>query len=195
MKRIIVGVTGATGTELAFHLLRALGEFGDVEVHLVMTGGAEVTWGLECDRDLDELRSLADVVHDDRNLGAAISSGSFRTDGMIVIPCSMKTLAAVAAGYTPNLVTRAVDVCLKEERRVVLVPREMPLGKVHLRNLKEVADLGCSIVPPMLTFYNGPKTMQDQIDHVIGKIVRLFGLETPSFRPWTGVEATKDPAG
>jgi 4-hydroxy-3-polyprenylbenzoate decarboxylase len=186
--RIIVGISGASGVVMGYHLLSALKQHEDVETHLVVTAGAHKTWALECDRSLDDLYALADVVHDDANLAACISSGSFKTDGMIVIPCSMKTLAGISAGYAANLLVRAVDVCLKEERTVVLVPREMPFGKVHLRNMATAADLGCTIVPPMLTFYNGPVTLEDQIDHVVGKVLRFFGLEHDKFVPWKGAE-------
>jgi len=186
--RIIVGVSGASGVVMGYHLLSALKQHEGVEVHLVVTAGARKTWALECDKSLDDLYALADVVHDDANLAACISSGSFKTDGMIVIPCSMKTLAGISAGYAANLLGRAADVCLKEERRVVLVPREMPFGKVHLRNMATAADLGCTIVPPMLTFYNGPVTLEDQINHVVGKVIRFFGLEHDKFVAWEGAD-------
>ena len=186
--RIIVGVSGASGVVMAYYLVAALKQHEGCEVHLIVTEGAKKTWSLECDRQLDELYALADVVHSDSNLAACISSGSYKTDGMIVIPCSMKSLAGITAGYAQNLLVRAVDVCLKEERKVVLVPREMPFGKVHLRNMQEAADLGCTIVPPMLTFYNGPTTLEDQINHVVGKVLRFFGLEHDKFVAWEGVE-------
>lgn len=188
MRRIIVGISGASGVVMGYYLVSALKQHPDVEVHLVVTEGAQKTWELECDIPLVELAALADVYHSDKNLAASISSGSFVTDGMIVIPCSMKTLAAITAGYAANLLVRAVDVCLKEERRVVLVPREMPFGKIHLRNLHTAADLGCSIVPPLLTFYNNPQTMEDQINHIIGKVLRQFGLEHDRFVSWKGAE-------
>jgi len=155
--RLIVGVTGASGVEMSYYLLKSLKQIEDIEVHLIITEGAKITWGYETTRAINELTDLADFVHDEKNFAACISSGSFVTDGMIIMPCSMKSLAGIASGYADNLVLRAADVCLKENRRVVLVPREMPLGKVHLRNLSEAADLGCSIIPPMLTFYNGPQ--------------------------------------
>lgn len=188
MRRIIVGISGASGVVMGYYLVAALKQHEDIEVHLVVTEGAQKTWDLECDIPLVELASMADVYHSDKNLAASISSGSFKTDGMIVIPCSMKTLGAITAGYAANLLVRAADVCLKEERRLVLVPREMPLGKLHLRNLKEVADLGASIVPPMLTFYNGANSMEEQINHIVGKCLRLFGLEHSKFVAWKGAE-------
>mgnify|MGYP003296783470 CR=1 FL=1 len=167
--RIIVGITGASGVIMGYHLLQTLKTVENCEVHLIVSDSAKKTWALETSMDIEQLYSLADVVHDAHNMAASISSGSFETDGMIVIPCSMKTLAGIASGFTENLVGRAVDVCLKESRKVVLVPREMPLGKIHLRNLNQAANDGCVIVPPVLTFYNGPQTIGDQINHIIGK--------------------------
>lgn len=144
--------------------------------------------GLESSFPIGDLYSLADQVLAENNLAACVSSGSYMTDGMIVMPCSMKTLAGIASGYAENLVVRAADVCLKECRKVVLVPREMPLGRIHLRNMKEAADMGCVIVPPVLTFYNGPKTIEDQINHIIGKILMQFGTTYDKFIPWNGVD-------
>lgn len=187
-RRIIVGLSGASGVVMGYALLKALHRHPEVEIHLVSTSGARKT--LECESGMDfcELEALAHVVHDEHNFAASISSGSFVTDGMIVMPCSMKSLAGIVSGYTDNLLLRAADVCLKEGRRVVLVPREMPLGKVHLRNLAQAADLGCAIVPPMLTFYNGADTVEKQIDHVVGKVLLQFGLRHDAFRPWEGSE-------
>ena len=184
--RIIVAVTGATGVEMSYYLIQALKSTGQCEVHLIMSGGAKVTWALESTVPIDKVYSMADKVYDEKNLAAAIASGSYVTDGMIVMPCSMKSLAGIVSGYAENLVLRAADVCLKEGRKLVLVPREMPLGRVHLRNLKEAADLGCAIVPPMLTFYNGGTTMEDQINHVVGKVLMQFGIVYDRFKPWKG---------
>lgn len=186
--RIIVAVSGATGVEMSYYLVKALKSMKDCEVHLVISKSARITWNLESDIPIERLEEAADYVHDEHNMAASISSGSFVTDGMIVMPCSMKTLAGIAAGYDENLIVRACDVCLKEGRKVVLVPREMPLGKVHLRNMKEVADLGCIMVPPMLTFYNGPKTLTDQINHIVGKVLLQFGITYDKFVPWKGIE-------
>jgi 4-hydroxy-3-polyprenylbenzoate decarboxylase len=188
--KIIVGISGASGVVMGYFLLKALKQQEGCEVHLVISKGAVTTWELETDMPLSRLTEIADVVHSNKNLAASISSGSFPTDGMIVVPCSMKTLAAISAGYASNLLVRAVDVCLKENRRVVLVPREMPMGKVHLRNMKEAADIGCTIVPPMLTFYNNPQSLDDQINHVVGKILMQFGMRHTKFIPWEG--ATED---
>lgn len=184
--RLIVGISGASGVVLGYHLLKALKAYPECETHLVISEGARLTFGLETDLEVKDVEDLADFVHDNKNLAASISSGSFKTDGMIVIPCSMKTLSGIATGYAENLLIRAVDVCLKENRKVVLVPREMPFGKIHLRNLKEASDLGCVIIPPVLTFYNSPKTIEDQINHIVGKILMQFGLEHKKFIAWEG---------
>ncbi|MCR4744887.1 MAG: UbiX family flavin prenyltransferase [Lachnospiraceae bacterium] len=186
--RLIVGVTGESGVEMSFYLLRLMKNIPDVEIHLVMTEGAKKTWKLETDKNIEDLLSLADHVHDEKNLAASISSGSFVTDGMIIMPCSMKTLAGVVSGYAENLVLRAADVCLKEGRKLVLVPREMPLGKIHLRNMSDAADLGCVIVPPVLTFYNGPTSVDDMIVHIIGKVLMQFGINIKEFNAWEGRE-------
>ena len=185
--RIILGVSGASGVEMSRFLLAALRNAG-VETHLIVTEGAKRTWLLECGSPLETLTRQADFVYAETDCAAVIASGSFVTDGMIVMPCSMKTLAGIVSGYAENLLLRAADVCLKEGRALVLVPREMPLGKVHLRNLSAAAELGCAIVPPMLTFYNGPKTVEDQIRHVVGKVLLQFGLSSPDFIPWKGAE-------
>jgi len=186
--RMIVGISGASGVIMGYYLLKALRQLPECEIHLIVTEGAKVTWTLEANIPYEKLTEMADVCHNDDNLAASISSGSFVTNGMIVIPCSMKTLSAIASGYAANLLVRAADVCLKETRKVVLVPREMPLGKGHIRNLKEASDMGCVIVPPMLTFYNMPGSLTDQINHIIGKILMQFGLNHESFIPWEGIE-------
>ena len=185
-QRIIVGMTGASGPVMAYALLKALRCHPQVEIHMVSTQGARDTLAQESDIPYGELTALAHAVYDEHDLAARISSGSFVTEGMVVIPCSMKSLAGIVSGYSDNLLLRAADVCLKEGRKVVLVPREMPLGKVHLRNLSQAADLGCAILPPVLTFYSGADTVDGQIDHLVGKILMQFGLRHESFKPWEG---------
>ena len=165
-------------------MLAALREMPEVETHLVMTRGAEETFAYETEYAADEVRALADVAYDIDDMAAPIASGTFLTEGMIVLPCSMKTVAGIASGFSSNLLLRAADVCLKEGRRVVLSPREMPLSAIHLRNLKEVASAGCTIIPPMLTFYNHADTIERQVHHIIGKILLQFGIEYRGFRPW-----------
>ena len=184
--RLIVGVSGASGVIMGYYLLKALKQYENCETHLVLTEGARKTWKLETAIPVEALETMADFNHSDLNMAAPISSGSFQTEGMIVIPCSMKTLSGIATGYAANLLVRAVDVCLKEHRRVVIVPREMPLGKIHLRNLQAAAEWGCTVIPPSLTFYNKPQSMDDQINHIIGKILMQFGLDYHCFVPWKG---------
>lgn len=185
--RIIVGVSGASGVEMSLSLLRALRDV-NCETYLVVTEGARLTWSLETDIPIEELYNAADHVYAESDYAAVIASGSFVTDGMIVIPCSMKTLAGIANGFAENLLLRAADVCLKENRRVVLVPREMPLGRVHLRNMLSASELGCAIVPPMLTFYNGADSLQSQIDTVVGKVLMQFSIIPENFKPWEGMK-------
>ncbi len=184
--KIIIGISGATGVQMGARLLEVLKSMPEVETHLIVSKGAKLTFEKEANQPLEEVINLADYSYDDSELSACISSGSFRTDGMIVIPCSMKSLSGIANGYAENLLQRAADVCLKESRKVVLVPREMPLGKIHLRNMLTCAELGCSIIPPMLTFYSDYPTAEDQIDHVIGKVLMQFGIEYDRMKPWDG---------
>jgi 4-hydroxy-3-polyprenylbenzoate decarboxylase len=184
--RLIVGISGASGVILGYECLKALRLIPGCEVHLVISDGGARNFQCETNLALKDVHALADVAHDNKNMAASISSGSFKTDGMIVAPCSMKTVAGIAAGYTDNLLLRAADVCLKENRRVVIVPREMPLSRLHLRNIKEAADYGCVVIPPLLTFYNGADTLQKQTDHIIGKIFMQFGIDYSKFVPWKG---------
>lgn len=184
--RLIVGISGASGVIMGYQLIKALKELPDMEVHLIITEGAMKNFECETEIDGSSLAELADFNYSNKNLAAVISSGSFLTDGMIIIPASMKTVAGIAAGFAENLLLRAADVCLKENRKLVLVPRELPLSRIHLRNIKECADNGCCIVPPMLTFYSGCNSMEQQIDHIIGKILMQFGIEYQKFVAWQG---------
>lgn len=184
MKRLIVGISGATGVQLGYRLLQVLRGIDDIEVHLVVSDSARVTFERETSLSMAQVEALADKVWDNHNLAASISSGSFRTDGMIVAPCSMKSLSAIANAYDGDLLVRAADVCAKEGRKVVLLPREMPLNRAHCRNMLRACEDGYVIIPPMLTFYNGCETTMDQVDHVVGKVLMQFGLEYERFRPW-----------
>lgn len=184
--RIVVGISGATGVVMGYKLLQILSEVPDCETHLILTEGALKNFELETKVSIDEVKKIAHFCHDNKNMAAAISSGSFKTDGMIVMPCSMKSLSGIANGYASTLLVRAVDVCLKENRRVVIVPREMPLGKVHIKNMAIAAELGCSIIPPMLTFYNAPGNLEDQVIHVIGKVLMQFNIDIKQFKAWKG---------
>lgn len=185
-KKIIVGITGASGVVLGYRLLEALHASGEAETYLTVSKSAVKILSEEAACSYEALCGLADHVYDCEDMGAAISSGSFRTDGMIVIPCSMKTLSAIANAYDDNLIVRAADVCLKENRRTVLVPREMPFNSIHIRNMKLCADAGYVIMPPVMTFYNHPVTMEEQIRHFIGKIMMQFDLNYDKFKPWQG---------
>lgn len=186
--RLIVGISGASGVIMGYYMMKALSGIPQVETHLILTEGAELNLSCETDIKKEQLMELADYVHSNRNLAAVVSSGSFRTDGMIIIPASMKTVAGIASGYAENLLLRCADVCLKEGRKLVLVPREMPLSRIHLRNLSQLADMGCGIVPPMLTFYNESESLEEQINHIIGKVLMQFGLEFQSFKSWKGLD-------
>lgn len=182
--RLIVGISGASGAVLAVELLRRLNQMETVETHLIITEGAALTFRHETNFDLYDIKKLADVVYDVNEIDASIASGSFLTEGMVIVPCSMKTVAGIASGYAENLLLRAADVCIKESRKLVVVPREIPFSRIHLRNLKELADNGVVVLPPMLTFYNVPSTIQQQIDHIVGKILMQFNLSS-SLPEWS----------
>ena len=186
-KRLIIGVSGASGAPLAVALLKALRET-EVETHLIVTRGGEMTLQQECGMTLPELQALADVCYDNDNIGAAVASGSFRTMGMIVVPCSMKTVAGIHSGYSDNLLLRAADVCLKERRKLLLVARECPLSTLHLRNMYELSQMGAMILPPVLSYYNHPQSIEDATNHIVGKILDQFELDAPDFRRWEGME-------
>jgi 4-hydroxy-3-polyprenylbenzoate decarboxylase len=182
--RLIVGISGASGVIYGVRLLQALKEL-PVETHLVMTRTAEVALAHETDFKTDDVRRLADVAFRIDDLAAAISSGSYRTIGMIVAPCSMRSLGEIAHGITSNLLTRAADVVLKERRRLVLVARETPLHAIHLRNMATLADMGVIIAPPVPAFYNRPKSLDDVVDHTVGRLLDLFDLDTGKVKRWS----------
>jgi len=182
--RLIVGISGASGVIYGVRLLQALKEL-PVETHLVMTRTAEVTLAHETDWKVSDVRRLADVAFRIDDLAAAISSGSYRTIGMIVVPCSMRSLAEIAHGITSNLLTRAADVVLKERRRLVLVARETPLHAIHLRNMATLAEMGAIIAPPVPAFYSRPKTLDDIVDHTVGRVLDLFDLDAGMVKRWS----------
>lgn len=181
--RLVVGISGASGVIYGVRLLQALKPLA-VETHLVMTRTAEITLAHETDFKIADVRRLADVAYRIDDLAAAISSGSYRSIGMIVVPCSMRSLGEIAHGITSNLLTRAADVALKERRPLVLVARETPLHAIHLRNMATLAEMGAVIAPPVPAFYGRPATIDDLIDHTIGRILDLFGLDTGKVRRW-----------
>jgi 4-hydroxy-3-polyprenylbenzoate decarboxylase len=184
--RLIVGMSGASGVIYGIRLLEALQQFAEVETHLILSRGAKLNIALETDWEPKAVEALADVVHSDQNLAASLSSGSFQTSGMVIVPCSMKTLSGVVNSYADNLVVRAADVVLKECRRLVLVPRESPLHVGHTRLLHEAATMGAIICPPMPAFYGAPQTVDDIINHSVGRILDLFGLDSGLVKRWEG---------
>jgi len=184
-QRIIVGISGASGIPIAVEVLRQLKNMTDVETHLVYTNSAERTIPLETEMTLVQIRALADAVYDNCNIGAGPASGTFRTLGMVVVPCSMKTLAGIVSGYSDNLLLRAADVTLKERRKLVLVTRECPFGTLHLRNMYEASQLGAVILPPVLSYYNNPGSIEDCTRHIAGKILDQFGLEPEGMKRWS----------
>lgn len=185
-KRLVVGLSGASGAILCVSLLEAMRREKDWEVHLVTSEAGERVLHEETGMSGTDLAGLAFRTHDIGNIGAAIASGTFETEGMAVVPCSMKTLAGICHGYAENLLLRAADVTLKERRKLVLVARETPLGLVHLRNMTALAEMGVTIFPPMLTYYQHPQSIEDMTTHIVGKIMREFQLEAPGFRKWEG---------
>ncbi|OQV10648.1 hypothetical protein CLAIMM_14615 [Cladophialophora immunda] len=185
-KRIIVAMTGATGAILGIRLLEKLRQL-DVETHLVMSKWAEATIVFETDYKIRDVRALASKVYSSRDVAASISSGSFKVDGMIVVPCSMKTLSSIATGYGDDLISRAADVTLKERRKLILMARETPLSGVHLENMIRVTRNGAIIFPPVPAFYIRPKTLDDIIDQSVGRLLDLVDIDTADFERWDGM--------
>lgn len=184
VRRIIVGISGASGSAYGYAALGALRAAGGVETHLVLTDAAKRTLALETSYSPADFENLADVVYREGDLAAAISSGSFVTDGMLVIPCSVKSAAAIAYSLNDTLLVRAADVCLKERRRLVLVVRETPLHLGHLRTLTQLAEIGATILPPMPAMYAKPQTVDDIINHTVGKALDQFGIANELFKRW-----------
>lgn len=194
MKRLIVAMTGATGAPLGVHLLQTLRDIPEVQTHLIVSKWARATIELETPYTVRDVYALADVVHGAGDQTATISSGSFRTDGMVVIPCSMKTLAGIRTGYADGLIGRAADVVLKERRRLVLVARETPLSEIHLDNMLALARMGAVILPPMPAFYNQPATIGDMVSHITTRVLDQFGLPAPDARRWNGLHEARSQA-
>ena len=189
VKRLIVGITGATGAIYGVRLLDALKQ-AEVETHLVLSNWGARTIEHETGMTLPDLQARVAVVHGTGNMAATISSGSFHTDGMIIAPCSMRTVAAIAHGNGDHLVHRAADVILKERRRLVLVARETPLSEIHLENLLKLARIGVTILPPMPAFYNKPETLDDIVNHTVARVLDQFGIDAAFARRWDGVMHT-----
>jgi flavin prenyltransferase len=185
-KRVLVGISGSSGPHYGVRLLEVLRPL-DVEVHLVMSAAAHRTIEFEMGRDPAEVAALADVRHDERDVGAGPASGTFLTDGMVVAPCSIRTLSAIANSANDNLIVRAADVCLKEGRRLVLVVRETPLHLGHLRLMARAAETGAVILPPVPAFYHRPETIQDLVDHTVTKVLDQFGIHVDLVPRWEGL--------
>ena len=189
MKRLIVGISGASGVIYGIRLLQVLRDTPHIETHLVMSRFGRLNIEIETDYSTQEVEALADVVHGYTNQAASISSGSFKTDGMVVAPCSMKTLSAIANSAADSLLVRAADVVLKERRTLVLMPREAPLHVGHCKLLYEAAQLGAVIAPPMPAFYNSPQTIDDIVNHSIGRVLDLFDIDAGILKRWEGPSA------
>ncbi|MDO8301535.1 UbiX family flavin prenyltransferase [Lacisediminimonas sp.] len=190
--RIVVAITGASGSVYGIRLLQQLRESGACETHLVMSSSGALTAAQEMSMKKSEIEALADVVHSVKDIGATIASGSFHSVGMVIAPCSMKTLASVAHGFSDNLVTRAADVMLKERRKLVLMVRETPFNLAHLRNMTAVTEMGGIVFPPLPAFYSLPETLDDVIQHTVGRVLDLFAIpHTGLVKRWEGMKPAK----
>lgn len=187
-RRIIVAITGAAGSVYGVRLLEELRGHDDIETHLIVSRAGFLNVATELEMRRSELEALADVVHDNRDIGATIASGSFRTDGMLVAPCTMKTLAAISIGLADNLVSRAADVVLKERRRLVLMVRETPLNLAHLKNMTAVTEMGGIIFPPVPSFYAKLESLDAMVDQTVGRMLDLFDIDSNLVRRWQGVK-------
>src|SRR6266849_1499763 len=181
--RLVVGLTGSSGILYGVRMLEVLKRY-KVDVHLIMTEWAKKCLSLETDYDFQYVRSLSDHYSDDSNMAASVSSGTYKTDGMMIIPCSMKTLSSIANGYEETLVARAAGVTMKESRKLILVPRETPVTSIHLENMLKLARIGVIILPAMPGFYNRPKTIYDVLDHIVGKCLDQFDIDHKLFKRW-----------
>ena len=186
-KRIVIAITGASGAILGIRILEELRR-AEVETHLVISTWAERTIQMETNYTVEQVQNLASVCHPTCDLAASISSGSFYTDGMVIVPCSMKTLAAIACGFSDNLIARAADVTIKERRRLIIVPRETPLSSIHLHNMITLSNNGAIILPPCVGFYTRPNTVESIVNHISGKILDTLGIEHHLFPRWTGAQ-------
>lgn len=185
-RRVIVGITGASGTVLGVRILELLRGVEGVETHLVMSPAAVRTLNIETDYTADQVSALADVTHNFKDIGASIASGSFRSEGMIIAPCSVKTMGALASCMTDDLISRAADVCLKERRRVVLLFRETPLHAGHLRAMKDVTEAGAIVMPAVVGFYYRPQSVTEIVDHLAGRALDLLGIDVGTVKRWQG---------
>jgi 4-hydroxy-3-polyprenylbenzoate decarboxylase len=190
-RRLIIAITGATGAVYGVRLLEVLRGMPGIETHLMVSDAGVLNLHQELDMNRKDVEALAHVVHNVRDIGASIASGSFQSAGMIIAPCSMKTLASIAHGLSDNLITRAADVTLKERRRLVLLTRETPLNLAHLRNMTAVTEMGGIIFPPLPGFYHRPQTIAEMVDHTVGRVIDLFGIEHALTPRWSGIGKTE----
>jgi 4-hydroxy-3-polyprenylbenzoate decarboxylase len=188
MKRLVVAITGASGAMYGIRLLQWLRESAQVETHLMISDAGVLSMHYELDMKRKDVEALADVVHSVRDVGACVASGSFQSEGMIIAPCSMKTLGSVAHGLSDNLISRAADVMLKERRRLVLMVRETPFNLAHLRNMTSVTEMGGIIYPPLPALYQKPQSIEDMVDHTTGRVLDLFGIEQTLAPQWQGIK-------
>ena len=184
--RLIIGISGSSGVIYGIRMLEMLAACDGIETHLILSSAARMNIGIETDWKVEDVEALADVVHNNKNIGASIASGSFKTAGMVVVPCSMKTLSGVANSYADNLIVRAADVVLKERRRLVIVPRETPLHVGHCELMLKVSQIGGILCPPAPAFYTKPKTIDDIIDHSVARIMDLFDIDDADTERWQG---------
>ena len=189
-RRIVVAITGATGAVYGVRLLEQLNAIPGVETHLIVSDAAALTLHAEVGMQRRDVEALAHVVHKNREIGATIASGSFQSDGMVIAPCSMKTLAAVALGLSDNLIARAADVVLKERRRLVLMVRETPFNLAHLRNMTAVTEMGGIVFPPLPSFYHQPASIAEMVNQTVARVIDLFGIEHALAPRWGGIKAT-----
>jgi len=187
MTVLVVGITGASGAIYGIRLLEVLSSMKNMETHLIVSEAAEAIIKYETDRSIEDVKELASFSYDIREIGAQLASGSFKTNGMIVAPCTVKTMSAIANSYTENLLIRAGDVTIKERRQLLLLVRETPLHIGHIRNMERLCEMGAIIMPPVPAFYHKPQTIQDIVDHTVGKVLDIFGIEHDLFQRWSGI--------
>jgi 4-hydroxy-3-polyprenylbenzoate decarboxylase len=186
MKRLVIGMSGSSGVIYGIRMLEALAQDPEVETHLILSQAAKMNIGIETQWSVADVEALVDEVHSNKNIGASIASGSYKTAGMIVVPCSMKTLSGIANSYAENLIIRAADVMLKERRQLVIVPRESPLHTGHCELMLKASQIGAIICPPSPAFYTSPKTVDDIINHTVARVLDLFDIETDNLKRWQG---------
>lgn len=189
---LIIGITGATGVVYGIRLLEVLSSINDIETHLIISEAGEMNIEGETDRKTEDIKKLASFSYDIRDVGARLASGSFQRDGMIIAPCTVKTMSALANSYTENLLIRSGDVTLKERKKLVLLVRETPLHIGHIRNMEKLCEMGAIIMPPVPAFYHKPKTIQDIIDHTIGKTLDMFDIKHNLFQRWAGLVSKEE---